>query len=144
MGFNEWFHGSEETTNAPRPVFVDHQRAGQEAGDLAGTTHSVLRSWNEARPARPPAPLPTDPVQAAIDTVEIEMNKKRASIEDLCEQVRPDALSRELPSLRGAQRVAVKKFLDDWLPIIAEMRAEYAQLCERHSSLLREKAGCHN
>lgn len=122
---------------------VDNQRAGQEAADCKAAEHSFW-AWVRGRRVLEPTPMPTslDPLQMAIDNVENQLNKKRGELDELCQQIRPDALQREIPKLRAAERVAVQHFLDDWLPVVREMREEYSRLDEQRRSLLAErKAG---
>jgi len=131
MGLQDWLKRSD-----PAPASAV---SPDPAADLCMTTRSTLRSWDEVRPSPAVEPPPSDPLQAAIDAVENQLNRKRGEIDELCQQIRPDALQREMSTLRAAQRVAIKNFLDDWMPVVREMREEYARLDEQRRSLLAER-----
>lgn len=121
---------------------LENQLAGAEAGQIKSAEHSFW-SWVRARRAPEPmsAPAPKDdPLQEAIDSLENELNRKRTEFEALCERVRPNALASEALRLRGAERVAIDQFLRDWSPVVAEMKAEFTELQERHRALLAQRS----
>jgi hypothetical protein len=119
---------------------LENQFAGAEAGELKASEHSFW-SWVRGRrvPEVTPAPTSPDPLQAAIDAIENQLNKKRGELDELCQQIRPDALQREMATVRAAQRVAIQNFLDDWMPVVREMREEYSRLDEQRRALLAER-----